>query len=28
VAGRMGDNLGVALVGQRFEATIVDRVGG
>jgi len=24
----MGDNLEVALVGQRFEATIADRVGG
>jgi diaminopimelate decarboxylase len=24
----MGDNLEVSLVGQRFEATIVDRVGG
>jgi diaminopimelate decarboxylase len=24
----MGDNLEVALYGQRFEATVVDRVGG
>jgi diaminopimelate decarboxylase len=28
VDGGMGDNLEVALVGQRFEATIVDRIGG
>jgi diaminopimelate decarboxylase len=28
VDGGMGDNLEVALVGQRFEATIADRVGG
>lgn len=28
VDGGMGDNLEVALYGQRFEATIVDRVGG
>ncbi len=28
VDGGMGDNLDVALVGQRFEATIADRVGG
>lgn len=28
VDGGMGDNLEVALVGQRFEAAIVDRVGG
>jgi diaminopimelate decarboxylase len=28
VDGGMGDNLDVALYGQRFEATIVDRVGG
>jgi diaminopimelate decarboxylase len=28
VDGGMGDNLEVALVQQRFEATIVDRVGG
>ena len=26
--GGMGDNLEVALVGQRFEASIVNRVGG
>src|SRR5580692_4391306 len=28
VDGGMGDNLEVALVGQRFEASIVNRVGG
>lgn len=28
VDGGMGDNLEVSLYGQRFEATIVDRVGG
>jgi diaminopimelate decarboxylase len=28
VDGGMGDNLDVSLTGQRFEATIVDRVGG
>jgi diaminopimelate decarboxylase len=28
VDGGMGDNLEVALVGQRFEATLADRVGG
>jgi diaminopimelate decarboxylase len=28
VDGGMGDNLEVSLTGQRFEATIVDRVGG
>jgi diaminopimelate decarboxylase len=28
VDGGMGDNLEVALVGQRFEATIANRVGG
>jgi diaminopimelate decarboxylase len=28
VDGGMGDNLDVALYGQRFEATVVDRVGG
>jgi diaminopimelate decarboxylase len=28
VDGGMGDNLEVALYGQRFEATVVDRVGG
>ena len=28
VDGGMGDNLEVALVGQRFEATIVNRIGG
>ncbi len=28
VDGGMGDNLEVALVGQRFEGTIADRVGG
>ncbi|MFJ2158697.1 diaminopimelate decarboxylase [Streptomyces sp. NPDC087856] len=28
VDGGMGDNLEVALYGQRFEATLVDRVGG
>ncbi len=28
VDGGMGDNLEVALVGQRFEAAIADRVGG
>ncbi|MGZ4590644.1 MAG: diaminopimelate decarboxylase family protein, partial [Actinomycetes bacterium] len=28
VDGGMGDNLDVALVGQRFEATVADRVGG
>jgi diaminopimelate decarboxylase len=28
VDGGMGDNLEVALVGQRFEATIADRPGG
>src|ERR1039457_3884278 len=28
VDGGMGDNLEAALVGQRFEATIADRVGG
>lgn len=28
VDGGMGDNLKVSLTGQRFEATIVDRVGG
>jgi diaminopimelate decarboxylase len=28
VDGGMGDNLEVSLVGQRFEATIADRVGG
>jgi len=28
VDGGMGDNMEVALVGQRFEATIADRVGG
>lgn len=28
VDGGMGDNLEVALYGQRFEATIVNRVGG
>ena len=28
VDGGMGDNFEVALVGQRFEATIADRVGG
>jgi len=28
VDGGMGDNLEVALVGQRFEATMADRVGG
>lgn len=28
VDGGMGDNMEVALYGQRFEATIVDRVGG
>jgi diaminopimelate decarboxylase len=28
VDGGMADNLDVALVGQRFEATIADRVGG
>jgi diaminopimelate decarboxylase len=28
VDGGMGDNVEVALVGQRFEATIADRVGG
>ncbi len=28
VDGGMGDNLEVSLYGQRFEATLVDRVGG
>lgn len=28
VDGGMGDNLEVSLYGQRFEATVVDRVGG
>jgi diaminopimelate decarboxylase len=28
VDGGMGDNLEVSLTGQRFEATMVDRVGG
>jgi diaminopimelate decarboxylase len=28
VDGGMGDNLEVSLTGQRFEATLVDRVGG
>ena len=28
VDGGMGDNLEVSLTGQRFEATIVNRVGG
>ncbi|MFE6487267.1 diaminopimelate decarboxylase [Streptomyces sp. NPDC057757] len=28
VDGGMGDNMEVALYGQRFEATVVDRVGG
>ena len=28
VDGGMGDNLEVSLTGQRFEATIADRVGG
>ncbi len=28
VDGGMGDNLDVALVGQRYEATVADRVGG
>lgn len=28
IDGGMGDNLEVSLYGQRFEATIVDRVGG
>src|SRR6185437_14148149 len=28
VDGGMGDNMEVAMVGQRFEATIADRVGG
>jgi len=28
VDGGMGDNMEVSLVGQRFEATIADRVGG
>jgi diaminopimelate decarboxylase len=28
VDGGMGDNLDVALVGQRFEATVANRVGG
>lgn len=28
VDGGMGDNMDVSLYGQRFEATIVDRVGG
>src|SRR6476646_1317473 len=28
VDGGMGDNLEVALYGQRFEATVVDRMGG
>lgn len=28
VDGGMGDNLEVSLTGQRFEATVVDRVGG
>ena len=28
VDGGMGDNLEASLYGQRFEATLVDRVGG
>jgi diaminopimelate decarboxylase len=28
VDGGMGDNLEISLYGQRFEATVVDRVGG